>query len=300
MRTVTVSGPNPQPPAGPAESAVLRLAGAVSLGFTADSPAALDPDLRVFFADMVRPYGLPLDERRITEGAGQAYAEMGERVIDELVAPDRPVDLLIEVFASPDAQPGRAASVHLSSYCPGRPFGFALAEQGTAGAFTALRLVRSYLAGPGFTRALVLVMEQAGLPYVPPPGTPVADRATAVGLLWDRDAGPALRLSPAGDEAAGDEVRISAAEAYQRVLTELARARTGGPEPLLLLGAGLAALPAPPGTDTLRARPGNPYTGLWTLLADHLPRIRAERRSVLMAEYDVLLGYLDLARIPPE
>ncbi|MDX6355644.1 MAG: hypothetical protein QOF98_2547 [Streptomyces sp.] len=290
MRTVTV----PQLPAGRHESAPLRLAGAVSLAFPADSPTARDLDLRVFYADLVRPYGLPLDERRIAAGAGQAYAEMGERVIGALVGPDRPVDLLIEVFASPDAQPGRAASVHLSSYCPGRPFGFALSEQGTAGAFSALRLVRSYLSGPGFSRALVLVMEQAGLPYVPPPGTPVADQARAVGLLWEREADDAVRLEPADGE-----VRIGAEEAYERVLTDLAKERADGPEPLLLLGAGLSDLAEPPGTETLRARPGNPYTGLWTLLADTLPRIRTERRAVLMAEYDTLLGYLDLARIPP-
>jgi hypothetical protein len=295
LRTVTVSGPDPQFPAGAPGPAPLRLAGAVSLGFTTDSPAALDPDLRVFFADMVRPYGLPLDERRITAGSGQAYAEMGERVIGALVAPDRPVDLLIEVFVSPDAQPGRAASVHLSSYCPGRPFGFALSEQGAAGVFSALRLVRSYLAGPGFARALVLVMEQAGLPYVPPAGTPVADRARAVGLLWERDAGSAIRLTPTGDG-----VRVGAEEAYQHVLAELAVSGTPGPEPLLLLGSGLSGLAAPPGTETLRARPGNPYTGLWTLLADSLPRIRTERRGVLMAEYDILLGYLNLAWIQAE
>jgi hypothetical protein len=221
---------------------------------------------------------------------------MGERVIDALVGPEHPVDLLIEVFASPDAQPGRAASVHLSSYCPGRPFGFALSEQGTAGAFSALRLVRSYLSGPGFGRALVLVMEQAGLPYVPPPGTPVADLARAVGLVWERQADQAA----AGlDLLTGQEARIGPGEAYEQVLAQLAKTRAAGPEPLLLLGTGLAGLAEPPGTETLRARPGNPYTGLWTLLADTLPRIRAERRTVLLAEYDLLLGYLDLAVLPP-
>ncbi|WNI19425.1 hypothetical protein [Actinacidiphila sp. ITFR-21] len=276
-------------PAARAAPAGLRLAGAVGLVFTADSPTALDPDLRTFVGDLVRPYGLPPDERRITAGSGQSYAEMGEAVITALVAPDRPVDLLIEVFASPDVQPGRAASVHLSTYCPGRPFAFALCEQGTAGAFSALRLVASYLGGGAFRRALVLVVEASGLPYVPPDGTPVADRAAAVGLLWERDADLAVSL-PAGG------VRLTAPEAYERVVAALPPSAPGA-EPLLLLGPGLAALDPPPGTRTLRARPGNPYTGLWTLLADTLPRIRQEGREVFMAEYDVLLGHLDLARV---
>jgi hypothetical protein len=293
LRIVTAPGPAPAPDQPPREqpaSAPLRLAGAVGLGFTADSPTALDPDLRVFVGDLVRPYGLPLDEGRIAAGAGQSYAEMGEAVITALVTPDRPVDLLIEVFASPDVQPGRAASVHLSSFCPGRPFAFALSEQGTAGAFSALRLVASYLAGGAFQRALVLVMEQAGLPYVPPDGTPVADRAGAVGLLWERATDLAVSLP-------GDGVRLGVPEAYERVAAALAEMRAAGPEPLLLLGPGLAGLDGPPGAETLRVRQGNPYTGLWALLADTLPRIRAERRSVLMAEYDVLLGYLNTARI---
>ncbi|MFC4033185.1 hypothetical protein ACFO3J_17060 [Streptomyces polygonati] len=283
LRIVTAPGPRPEP--GP-----LQLAGAVGLGFSTDSPTALDPDLRVFVGDLVRPYGLPLDEERITAGSGQSYAEMGEAVIAELVTPDRPVDLLIEVFASPDIQPGRAASVHLGSHCPGQPFAFALTEQGTAGAFSALRLVRSYLAGGAFERALVLVMEQAGLPYVPPDGTPVADRARAVGLLWERASDLTVTLP-------GESARLRPPEAHERIGAALAETPATRREPLLLLGPGLADFAAPPGAETLRARRENPYTGLWSLLADTLPRVRAERRSVLVAEYDPLLGYLDLARL---
>ncbi|HEY3479892.1 MAG TPA: hypothetical protein VGL02_13435 [Streptomyces sp.] len=293
MRTVTASGPR-RPGAAP------RLADAVSLDFPADSPAALDLDVRVFFGDMARPYGLPLDEDRLGRGAGQSYAEMGEAVITALVPPERPVDLLVEVFASPDVQPGRAASVHLSTFCPGRPFAFALTDQGTSGVFSALRLAGSYLADEGFARALVLVLEQSGLPYRPPDGTPVADRAAAVGLLLDRDAG--IELAPDGDT-----VRVPAAEAYERVAKAAAELRAAEPDAVLLLGPALAELhdqqeaesrtraadlpTAPP------PRPGNPYTGLWSALAGSLPRLRADRSHALLAEYDPLLGLLDLARL---
>lgn len=289
MRTVSASGPR-------RPDAALRLADAVSLAFPADSPAALDPDVRVFFGDVVRPYGLPLDEERLRGGAGQSYAEMGEAVITALVPPERPVDLLVEVFASPDVQPGRAASVHLSTFCPGRPFAFALTEQGTSGVFSALRLAGSYLADEGFARALVLVLEQSGLPYRPPDGTPVADRAAAVGLLLARDADVELTLH-------GDAGRIPAEEAYESVAKAAADLRGADPEALLLLGPALAGRGDPDGTEatggaaTVRARSGNPYTGLWSALAEHLPRLRADRRTALLAEYDPLLGLLDLARL---
>lgn len=292
MRTITAPATAPAP--GPGAVGPLRLADAVSIDFTADSPTAHDPDLRVFVGDMVRPYGLPLDEDQLRAGAGQSYAEMGEAVINALVGPDRPVDVLIEVFASPDVQPGRAASLHLSTFCPGRPFAFALSEQGSAGAFSALRLVRSYLAGEGFERALVIVLEQPALHYLPPDGTPLAQRATAVGLFWERTADLALTLP-------GDTVGLTAQEAYAQVakaVAELPGIGTGThSEPLLLLGAGLADLGEPAGAETLHARPGNPYTGLWSALAESLPRIRAEGRDVLLAEYDPLLGYLNLGRI---
>lgn len=287
MRTVTPA------PAGPPPGAP-RLTGAVSLSFAADSVTARDPDLRVYARDLALPYGLPLAEDRLAAGSGHSYAEMGEAVIDALVPAGQPVDLLVEVFASPDVQPGRAASVHLSSYCPGRPFAFALAEQGTAGAFSALALTASYLSGDGFERALVLVLEQAALPWQPPLGTPVPDRHTAVGLLWERSGGPALtpldgcpRLPPHRARA-----RVAAALA--------AETGRGGPLPLLLLGPGLAGWEPPPGTEALRARAGSPYTGLWSLLAEYRHRIGGEGRPALLAEYDPLLGHLDLARLAPD
>lgn len=295
MRTVTTAAGSVAAVAAAGRSAGLRLADAVSLDVAADSAAALDPDLRVFVGDMVRPYGLPLAEGEFTAAVGQTYAEMGEAVIDALTLRDRPVDLLIEVFASPDVQPGRAASVHLSSYCPGRPFGFALSEQGTAGAFSALALVRSYLAGDGFERALVLVLEQSALHYEPAAGTPVPERHTAVGLLWERGGGLGVDLLDGdGGDSGG---RFAPGDAYDRVEKALTDLRGTGGEPLLVLGAGLAGFAPPPGTGTLRARAGNPYTGLWSALTESLPRLRQDGGSALVADYDVLLGYLNLARV---
>jgi hypothetical protein len=130
----------------------------------------------------------------------------------------------------------------------------------------------------------------------------VADRAAAVGLLLERDAG--IELTPYGDTG-----RIPAAEAYERVAKAAAELRGSDPDAVLLLGPALAELrdrqdtegrtraadaPAAP-----RPRPGNPYTGLWSALAESLPRIRADRSHTLLAEYDPLLGLLDLARLRP-
>ncbi|MCH0559321.1 hypothetical protein [Streptomyces sp. MUM 16J] len=289
MRAVTPAADAPDAPEaiGPA-----RLVDAVSLDIAGDSPTAFDPDLRVFTGDLVRAHGLPLDEDAFAAGRGQSFAEMGEAAIDALVPADRPVDLLIQVFAAPDVQPGRATSVHLSAHCPGRPFAFALCEQGTAGAFSALRLVPTYLVSGGFSRALVLVMEQAALHYRPPAGTPVPDRHTAVGLLCERGSG--LALAPAGATTAG-----TPEEAAGQATAAWRRAPTGSPAPLLLFGAGLEDAVGPPDAEVLRARRRSPYTGLWSALVQTLPRLRAERRTLLAVDYDPLLGHLDMLWVAP-
>ncbi len=141
--------------------------------FEGDSPYADDPGYRRYVADLVAPYGLPLD--RNVHG-GQSYGEMGAALIEEL-APDG-VRVLVLAFAVPDVRPGRATASYLSHVCPGGPFAFAVCDQGTAAGFTALRLIEEYVRDGG--RGLLLVAEQPVLPY---PATGLPDRATGVGVL---------------------------------------------------------------------------------------------------------------------
>jgi len=68
---------------------------------------------------------------------------MAEALIRELVPADAPVDLIVLAFAVPDVRPGRATATYLSHVCPGNPLAFAVCDQGSAAAFTGLRLARS-------------------------------------------------------------------------------------------------------------------------------------------------------------
>ncbi|GAA1258974.1 hypothetical protein GCM10009665_56410 [Kitasatospora nipponensis] len=290
---------------GPTGGAPLRLARALGLEPDGHSPAALDPDLRVFLSDLVRPYGLDLDEEALRAGRGHAYAELGEALIRRLVAPHEPVDLLIQVFAAPDVQPGRAASVYLSSVCPGQPLAFALGDQGAAGTFSALRIAGEYLRSGDCRRALVLVAEQAELYYPRPPTAPWPDRHAVVGLLCEagtRD-DPGATAPPEPEARFRDHPDVPPERVAGLLTTELAElaepAEPAGPTgptgPVLLLGPGLAGVPAPPFAEVHRTRAGSPYTGLWAKLARGLPRWQRQRRSVLLADYDAPLRYLSLA-----
>ncbi len=277
------------PLAGPGpEGAPLRLSRVLSLEVPGRSEASLDPDLRVFAADLARPYGLALREEALIEGRGHAFTEMGEQLIRQLVPAEEPVDLLILVFAVPDVQPGRAASVYLSSVCPGQPLAFALCDQGAAGAFSALRIAREYLRSGDCRRALVLIAEQAELHYEPARPTVLPDRHTIVGLLCTADGAPEVA-----------EVRERTGVDAQAVGPLLAELWQESPRAVAVLGPGLAAQPEPTDRQVTRARAGAPFTGIWSELARGLPGWREQRLPVLLAEYDADLGYLCSARLDP-
>jgi hypothetical protein len=271
-------------PDGGTAPAWLGVGGAWRRSFGAASDCARDPALRAYVADMLRPYGLDLAEDRLTEG--QSYGEMaGALLTQELVAQD-PIDLLVFAFAVPDVAPWRATACYLSHLCPGQPFAFAVCDQGVVAPFTALRLIREYASTGGCRRALLVVAEQAAMPYqqVGPAAMPASHAVVA--LLFDQ--GPRsvsghlerVRLHAGVTESqacrlVGDAVAHMSATATTVVGTGLAGAE---------LTAGL------PGRVVV-APPGQPSTGVWWELAAGLPG------PVLLADYDSGLGHLGLAVI---
>jgi hypothetical protein len=211
------------------------------------------PHLREYLSDLVGPHGLSLGD----DLAGHSYGEMGAALIGELVGAAQPVDLLVLAFAIPDVRPGRATATYLSQVCPGKPLGFAICDQGSAAAFTGLRLIREY-ARTGCRRALLLVLEQAGLPY--DAGQPVDLPAahTGVALLCEVD----------GTGALVESVQQYAGVAPDRVGELLA----GECTPIV----------------------SSSHTGVWWELADALA---ARPGRVVLAAHDRPLGYLCTATI---
>ncbi|MEW2441111.1 2-hydroxy-acid oxidase [Micromonospora marina] len=270
---------------------------------TVTGPAALlgDPVLRErtagYLADLTRPYGLRIPDGLFDappETLGQSYGEMAAELIPAVVPPDEPVDLLVLTFAVHDMLPGRATAAYLSHVCPGTPMSFALCDQGSAAAFTGLRIAGAY----GCRRALLVTVEQAVLPY--DAVVPVPARHRAVAMLYgtgtgtgtgDGDCARVTALRQHADVGPGDVAALAAAE-----VRELTAGRT---DAAVVLGADLAAAwPGPGGGAVTTGPPRQPSTGVWWALLDRLA-VDARPRTVVAADYEPGLGYLSLVALEP-
>lgn len=282
------------PPAGTEDTeqrGALRVTRAARRVFDEVSDLAFDPMLRVFLGDMVRPYGLPLRDDLLDSGAGQSYGEMAEQVIGELVSVDEPVDLIVLAFGIHDIRLGRATACYLSEICPGDPMAFAVCEQGSAAAFTALRLIGEYGRSGAANRALLVVAEQSTLHYQPAAPVELPARHTAVALLCEP--------SPAGHPiVVRQHADVSPQLAGALLADDVAALSAGRSDLTLVLGGGLAQFGHTYlSDDTVLAPAGQPYTGPWWELAGGLDQWRAAGRLVLLAEYEPALRYLSLSAV---
>ncbi|SCG33832.1 hypothetical protein GA0070213_10133 [Micromonospora humi] len=240
-----------------------------------------------YLTDLTRPYGLRVDPA----AQGQSYGEMAAELIRTLVPDDEPVDLLMLAFAVHDALPGRATATYLSHVCPGTPMSFALCDQGSAAAFTGLRIA----AASAYRRALLLVVEQAVLPYDPGVAVPQRHRAVAL-LLGGGPADGGARVTALRQHAGvgPDDVAGLAA-------AELRGLGAGQPDVAVVLGAGLArvatAVVASTGSPVTVAPPGQPSTGVWWALLDWLDDGPGRAGTVVVADYDAERRYLCLVAI---
>lgn len=263
----------PDPPAG-----APRLARAARREFPGVSDLAFDPELRLFLADLVRPYDLPLRDDLLDCGAGQSYGEMAAELVRRIVPADEPVDLLVLAFGIHDIRLGRSTAAYLSDVCPGRPMAFAVCDQGAAAPFTALRLIGEYRP----RRALLLVAEQSALHYLPPGPAVVPDRHAAVALLFEQ--------GDAGSTVVRQHADVPARLAGSLLADDVAALSGDRTDVTLVLGGGLPRPPA--AVDTVPAPAGQPYTGPWWALAEGLAGWQAAGRRVVVAEYDPALRYL--------
>jgi 4-hydroxymandelate oxidase len=295
-----------RPPAGPpvrrsAHYGDLHLARATRRAFAGPAEFLADAANRArvgeYLADMARPYACEVPAALFGEPLspelGHSYGEMAEALIGSAVPADEPVDLLILAFSIHDLRPGRQTAAYLSHVTPGAPMAFAVCDQGSAAAFSGLRIAREYASSAGVKRALLIVVEQAALPYGCPVPVPSAHRGVA--MLYS--AGPAedgtlprariagLRQHPGVPP--GDVAGLAAAG-----LSELT---AGHRETGLVLSDALAAVwPAPAAGRVRVAPPGQPATGVWWELIDELADDAGRPDLVVAADYDPGLRYLCL------
>jgi hypothetical protein len=236
---------------------------------------------------------------------GQSYGEMAEALIGAVLPDDRPVTLLVLAYSIHDVQPGRATATYLSSVCPGTPLSFAICDQGSAAAFTGLRIARDYQPDP--QRVLLIVLEQAGLPYPTSAARPAQHRGVA--LLFEHDAfevGPAVGATVGVDappRLVGLRQRpgLAAAEVAEQAAADLADLSAGYARVRVLANPALAGDWPRRSADGLRIGPADqPATGLWWQLLDELAAGRqtagpATPDLLVAADYDPELGYLCLA-----
>jgi hypothetical protein len=264
---------------------------------TFDGPAGFltDPANRArvgeYLADMARPYACEVPAApfgELAEALGQSYGEMAEALIGPIVAADEPVGLLVLAFSIHDLRPGRQTAAYLSHVTAGAPMAFAICDQGSAAAFSGLRIAREYASSAGIRRALLIVVEQAALPYDSPAEVPL--RHQGVVMLYDDRAGPAPRVAGIRqhpDVPPGAVAGLAAAD-----LADLAGDHR---EVGLVLGDALAAVWTAPAAGRVRVMPpGQPSTGVWWGLVDELGGDAGRPDVVVAADYDPGLRYLCL------
>jgi hypothetical protein len=139
-------------------------------------------------------------------------------------------------------------------------------DQGTAGAFTALRMALEYARSGDAARAVILIAEQALLPY--DTGTsPVPTVHAAVALLTgDHPVALVGDIAVRAEDVDGSGVFIASPAAAKRVSA---------------LG------------ETVLAPEEQPYTGVWWEMAGLLGSIG----SFTVADFDERLGYLSTLRV---
>jgi hypothetical protein len=280
--------------AGPARD--LHLVRAVRRSFTGPAEFLADPGNRArvgeYLTDMARPFGrevpVALFGESPSSALGHSYGEMAQELIGSAVPADEPVDLLVLAFSIHDLRPGRQTAAYLSHVTEGEPMAFAICDQGSAAAFSGLRVIRAYASSAGIRRALLIVVEQAALPYDCP--VPLPSEHRGVAMLYADGATPlprvaGLRQHPGAGP--GDVACLAAAD-----LAELA---AGHREVGLVLSDALAAAwPAPAAARVRVMPPGQPSTGVWWGLIDELASDAGRADLVVAADYDPGLRYLCL------
>ena len=310
-----------RPPAGPPARHDLHLVRATRRTFAGPAEFLAEAGNRArvgeYLADMARPHGLQVPATMFaaapSAALGHSYGEMAQALITPLVPADEPVGLLVLAFSVHDLRPGRQTAAYLSHVTPGAPMAFAICDQGSAAAFSGLRIAREYAASAGIGRALLVVVEQAALPYASP--VPVPARHQGIAMLYAGAAVPGGNAAAAADAGAPAQARdagvvsrarvagvrqhpgVPAAAAADLAAADLADLAAGQDQVRLVLSNAAAAVWATPAAGRVRVMPpGQPSTGVWWGLIDELSG-QAGPGLVVAADYDPHLHYLCLTAL---
>jgi hypothetical protein len=245
---------------------------------------------RVYFTDLMRSYGVECPEH-LFDAARTSFTDLVEAILPRLRPYDDRFDLAVLAGVTPDCQPA-FPMCRLGDAVPGAGLAFQIADQGVVAAFTALDVIGKSLLVDGGRRALLIVLDQSAFLHTRPLPERLRVTADSAAVLVLDEAG---RL---GSVAAPRAVPAGAADVAAALDAELRQAWPAAPD-ALVCGSGL--VPHVPGGvragRVLPAPPGLPGTGVWAVLAAHLPRWRDGGARVVLADFDEEQGRLSTCAI---
>jgi hypothetical protein len=269
----------------PATRHGLGIAGFAQRRFGAGSHRVDDEFSVRHFTDLTESYGVTYRPDIAARSAGNTFTAMATELLATLSPLPDTIGLALVAHMTPDVDCRFAAATYLSEVLPGGPLSFAVSDSGRCTPFAALRLAGDYAARQGYRHALVLLLDQATLPYVTaaaPEDDPVGDAGVA--LLLGRSTG-------VGD--GGCAVRHVAGVAENDIAAALRHELTSLPVPVTVL-AGPGIDPqrhlSPRDSRVERVPAGYPCTGLLGALA----ALPAQDGPVLLVDHDGATGDLGL------
>ncbi|MCA2211341.1 hypothetical protein [Jidongwangia harbinensis] len=286
---VTAAAPARRP--GGTAALPLRLVAAYDRGFGPPGADRPGPGAEEYLSDLVASGGGRFRPEILRAGGYTAFTTMARRLVDELGPGWSSVDLVILCHAVPDLDHRRFPGTFLTGALPAAPLGLTLCDQGSVVPFSALRVAGAYAATVPLRHILVLILDQATVPWhvADRTGLPATDRAVA--LLLEPAPGPGrpglpLRQFPG---VAPDEVGALLKAHLPDLAGEHDRVRVIASPAVPADHLGSVASPV------TVARPGQLCTAGWSQLA-RAGRTRAPGRTVLIG-YDARLRHLCLAAV---
>ncbi|MFI9119548.1 hypothetical protein ACIGW0_09170 [Streptomyces bikiniensis] len=259
------------------------------------SPGRREPDDRRaaldYFRDLLAPFGEKPDEELFDGGPHVRHRDLADLLVaDEGVGGSRP-ELLIVTHALPDVVPFTAVAPYLTDRLGGRAANFAIAQQGLAAPFTALRIASAYARAGRAAEVVIAVLEQTTLPTPFPlvrDALPVRDDPPAQGVPLV-DSAAALVLGTGEDGGDGNGPRFVRARSAGSPADALGRepAEDGT---LLVLGPWVAGDVPEHAGPVHRVAPGSYCTSLWLDLADHWREWGRDHRRIVLCDTDPRSG----------
>lgn len=156
--------------------------------FTQKSPPFEHPQLERFHHDLLSGFDMIPDYEWLEKGNNNSYHNMAAEILDDERWKQEisRTDLFILAYSFPNIRPDISIVNYIMDRYGAGFLSFAINDMGFAAPFMALHIINQYLKESGFSRAMLLVMDQTSLPYKTKELQEVSGVDTGALLLMDR------------------------------------------------------------------------------------------------------------------